>query len=97
MAQSRLGPEDSELAGLGKLQLECAENRYHQLLAIVQHKYQIGDHPSGPRHLNEVSFEAYTDRKLESIEAALDPRDKLPWSVSMLLICYFSEHELIVM
>lgn len=75
---SRLGPPASELATVGKRQLDLAEARYHTLLAAVQHKYHIDEHPSGPRRLNKVSFEAYTDKSLESTEAAVDPRDRMP-------------------
>ncbi|CAG8956191.1 hypothetical protein HYFRA_00012108 [Hymenoscyphus fraxineus] len=80
MAQppSQTGPPDSELATLGKRQQELAEMQYHRLLAAVQHKYRIDNHPSGPHHLHKVSFEAYTDRSLEPTEAAVDPRDNLP-------------------
>lgn len=72
---SRSGPPTSELATLGKRQLNLAEDRYHELLAAVQHKYHIDDHPSGPRRLHKVNFDAYLDRNLKSGEAAVDPRD----------------------
>ncbi|CAG8973438.1 hypothetical protein HYALB_00006464 [Hymenoscyphus albidus] len=71
-------PPVSESVNPRNYQREYSEDRYHALLAAVQHKYRIDDNPSGPRGLHKASFGAYTDRSLESTEAEVDPRDKQP-------------------
>jgi hypothetical protein len=80
---------------MGKRQLDYAEERYHRLIAAVHHQYHIDERPSVPRQVSfvapsqyhKVTFEAYKDRILESMEAAVDPRDRSPVYVFLLLFC----------